>query len=177
MIRLRNVILCSALTFYLYSCSETKPEEGALGVVDVQENRGGAKVKLDPAKDVFTIGEKQKSTEADDFLKSISDTKAKANVVDSSKVLTDLIVHIENAPIEDDLFVFGLESSNGKVLTVDIFDDKGNIMNSNRKIESISGLSFKAIKVGSLDNGIYFLRLKDETERSLFRKITIDHKE
>ena len=91
--------------------------------------------------------------------------------------LLDVNFTMSDEPVENGVFIFGIETENAKDLTVEMFDEEGFGMVANNKFDINEGSNYKALNVNSMESGDYIFRLKDDQGRELERSVTIDHKE
>lgn len=79
-------------------------------------------------------------------------------------------------PIETGAFVFGIESTDAKNLTLEMFDEEGYAMVAHNKFDIKSGNNYKALNVESMEDGAYIFRLKDGVGKELVRTVSITKK-
>lgn len=89
--------------------------------------------------------------------------------------LLDVKFSMPDEPVDNGIFIFGIETENAKNLTLEMFDEEGYAMVANNKFEINEGNNYKALNVNTLENGTYNFRLKDATGKELNRQITIAH--
>ena len=74
---------------------------------------------------------------------------------------------------EDGFFVFKVESSDQKDLTLELYDEEGFELAGTNQIYLLKGNNYRALNVGVLDDGTYIMKLKDETGAELKHKFTV----
>lgn len=87
--------------------------------------------------------------------------------------LLDVNFTMSDEPVENGMFIFGIETEDAKNLTIEMFDEEGFGMVANNKFEINQGNNYKALNVKSLDNGTYNFRLKDDAGKELNRQVTV----
>lgn len=76
-------------------------------------------------------------------------------------------------PVENGMFIFGIEAEEAKDLTIEMLDEEGFTTVANNQFQITQGNNYKALNVQSLDNGTYNFRLKDNQGKELNRKVII----
>lgn len=76
-------------------------------------------------------------------------------------------------PVDNGMFIFGIESPQAKNLTLELFDEEGFERVANNSFDITEGNNYKALNVESLNNGTYTFRIKDEAGKELNRRIVI----
>ena len=87
--------------------------------------------------------------------------------------LLDVNFSMSDEPVENGMFIFGIETENAKDLTLEMFDEEGYAMVANNKFDVTEGNNYKALNVNTLENGTYTFRLKDDTGKELNREVTV----
>jgi len=148
--------------------------DGTRGVkmVDFQ----GSQQSLNAAVDIFTLSAKTKAAANEDASNALKGIKGRLATAENIKQQLDVKFHMEDTPVEDGLFVFGIESEDVKKLTMEMYDEEGFAMAANNVVQVNSGNNYKALKVQDLENGTYIFKLKDESGKELTRQVTIDNK-
>ena len=90
--------------------------------------------------------------------------------------LLDVNFTMSDEPVENGMFIFGIETENNKNLTLEMFDEEGYAMVANNKFDITEGNNYKALNVNSLEDGTYNFRLKDEEGKELNRQVTVASK-
>lgn len=95
----------------------------------------------------------------------------------AEKVNAELDVQLlmSDAPVEDGVFVFSIETTEKQNLAIEMYDEEGFEMAANNRISLHEGINYKALNVKSLESGQYMFLLKDDLGRELIRKITVKH--
>lgn len=86
----------------------------------------------------------------------------------------DVQFSMSEEPVDNGMFIFGIESPQAKNLTLEMFDEEGFEKVANNSFDITEGNNYKALNVESLDNGTYNFRIKDETGKELNRRIVIE---
>jgi len=89
--------------------------------------------------------------------------------------LLDVNFSMSDEPVENGMFIFGIESPDAKNLTLEMFDEEGYEMAANNKFNVLEGNNYKALNVNSMNNGAYLFRLKDDTGKELVRTVSINN--
>lgn len=87
--------------------------------------------------------------------------------------ILDVQFTMSDEPVENGMFIFGIESPQSKNLTLEMFDEEGFSMVANNEFDITEGNNYKALNVESLDNGTYNFRIKDQAGKELNRKIVV----
>jgi|GEM_PF-1317935 len=87
--------------------------------------------------------------------------------------LLDVKFVTSDKPVENGMFIFGMESESAKELTLEMFDEEGFAMVANNQFDINAGNNFKALNVTNLEDGTYSFRLKDDAGRELNREVEI----
>lgn len=87
--------------------------------------------------------------------------------------LLDVNFTMSDEPVENGMFVFGIETADAKNLTLEMFDEEGYSMVANNKFEITEGNNYKALNVKSLENGTYNFRLKDDSGKELTKQVKV----
>lgn len=80
---------------------------------------------------------------------------------------------MSDEPVENGMFIFSIESPEGKNLTLEMYDEEGYDKVANNKFAVTEGNNYKALNVESMDEGDYLFRLKDDEGRELVRTVNI----
>jgi len=89
--------------------------------------------------------------------------------------LLDVKFSMSEEPVENGMFIFSIESSNAKELTLEMFDEEGFNMAANNHFAINEGNNYKALNVKEMDNGAYVFRLKDAQGKELVRTVDIEN--
>ena len=87
--------------------------------------------------------------------------------------LTSVSFKVSDAPVEDGVFLFALESKLEQNLTFEMFDEEGFQMAANNTLTLAEGNNYKAINVSSLANGEYVVRVKNADGQELVQRVEI----
>ena len=82
---------------------------------------------------------------------------------------------MSDAPVEDGIFVFAIESEDDKKLTMEMYDEEGFEMAAQNHVTVTTGKNYKALNVKEMENGGYVFRLKDEEGKELVRQISVQN--
>lgn len=85
----------------------------------------------------------------------------------------DVNFTMSEEPVENGMFIFGIETEEAKDLTLEMLDEEGFNTVANNQFQVNQGNNYKALNVQSLDNGTYNFRLKDSQGKELNRKVMI----
>jgi hypothetical protein len=121
----------------------------------------------------LVVAKKQKQAAADDaaFVTNIySSLQAAEN---QAAALTGVSFTISDAPVEDGVFLFALDSKQAQNLTFEMFDEEGFQMAANNTLNLTEGNNYKAINVSTLNNGEYVVRVKNADGQELVQRVTI----
>lgn len=84
---------------------------------------------------------------------------------------------MSDEPVENGMFVFSIESPEGKSLTLEMYDEEGYAKVANNKFDVTEGNNYKALNVNSMAEGDYLFRLKDDQGKELVRTVNISNPE
>jgi len=90
--------------------------------------------------------------------------------------LLDVEFTMSDEPVENGMFIFGIETEDAKDLTLEMYDEEGFAMVANNKFEVTEGNNYKALNVESLGAGSYNFRLKDDAGKELNKVVTVSEK-
>lgn len=90
--------------------------------------------------------------------------------------LLDVKFSMSDEPVENGLFVFGIESPNSKKLIIEMYDEEGYELTANNEFLVEEGNNYKALNVKGMESGGYLFRLKDEKGREINRTISVVNK-
>jgi hypothetical protein len=122
--------------------------------------------------ETFAVAKKEKQA-ADDaaLLSNIYNTLQTAE--NKAAALTSVSFKVSDAPVEDGVFLFALESKLEQNLTFEMFDEEGFQMAANNTLTLAEGNNYKAINVSSLANGEYVVRVKNADGQELVQRVEI----
>lgn len=104
---------------------------------------------------------------------AVSDINAAFMSADKEAQLLDVEFTMSDEPVENGMFIFGIETDDAKSLQIEMFDEEGYAMVANNKFDITQGNNYKALNVKSLDNGSYTFRLKDDMGKELSRTVNV----
>ncbi len=87
--------------------------------------------------------------------------------------ILDVNFTMSEEPVENGMFIFGIETQEAKDLVIEMLDEEGFAMVANNEFKVTEGNNYKALNVQSLDNGSYNFRLKDGSGKELNRTVMI----
>jgi len=85
----------------------------------------------------------------------------------------DILFSMSEAPIENDMFLFSIESTEAKDLTFQVYDEEGFSVAAHNQLTVNEGQNYKALNVASLKEGSYLFRIKDKKGRELVRSFDV----
>jgi len=91
--------------------------------------------------------------------------------------LLDVKFSMSDEPVENGVFIFGIESTDAKQLILEMYDEEGYQLTANNQFHIEEGNNYKALNVKGMENGGYVFRLKDEKGREITREIEIVNKQ
>jgi hypothetical protein len=95
---------------------------------------------------------------------------------DKEAQLLDVKFNMSDAPVDNGMFVFGIETEDAKNLTMQMYDEEGFGMVANNQFQINKGENYKALNVNALDNGSYVFRLKDDNGKELQKTVVVESK-
>ena len=87
--------------------------------------------------------------------------------------LLEVRFSMSDEPVDNGMFVFSIESPDGKSLTLEMYDEEGYEKVANNEFDVTEGNNYKALNVNSMEEGDYLFRLKDDEGRELVRTVNI----
>lgn len=103
----------------------------------------------------------------------VSDINTAFMSADKEAQLLDVEFTMSDEPVENGMFIFGIETDDAKSLQIEMYDEEGYSMVANNKFDITQGNNYKALNVKSLDNGSYTFRLKDDMGKELSRTVNV----
>ncbi|MFT5646185.1 MAG: hypothetical protein ACI976_000863 [Aureispira sp.] len=88
----------------------------------------------------------------------------------------DVNFTMSDEPVDNGMFIFGIETKDAKNLTLEMYDEEGYAMVANNKFDITEGNNYKALNVESLSAGSYNFRLKDDSGKEMDKVVTIAEK-
>lgn len=125
-------------------------------------------IKLD---DIINISEKTSAEDQDAM--DVMNLNQKLMGAEKEAQLLDVNFSMSDEPIDNGMFIFGIQTKDAKQLTLEMHDEEGFALVANNIFEINEGQNYKAINVSSLDKGTYNFRIKDDAGRELNREIKI----
>jgi hypothetical protein len=175
------------VVLFAISCDNTNQNESAtvgnLDKIDLNSHRGAKEshqavdrfsladidVNLDAMETVAMQQMNQEDADAADIM-NINSTLMAA---EKEAQLLEVRFSMSDEPIDNGMFIFSIESPNGKNLTLEMYDEEGYDKVANNKFAVTEGNNYKALNVNSMDEGDYLFRLKDDEGRELVRTVNI----
>jgi hypothetical protein len=133
-----------------------------------------ADVKIDLTA-METVAMQQMSAEDADAAAIMSINQSLMSAEKEAQLL-DVKFSMSDEPVENGVFIFGIESADAKNLTLEMFDEEGFEMAANNKFDITEGNNYKALNVKAMEAGSYLFRLKDDSGKELVRTVSITHK-
>lgn len=121
-----------------------------------------------------TIAMEQMNEEEDDA-QILMNMNARLMAAEKEAQLLQVNFSMSDEPVENGMFVFSIESPDGKNLTLEMYDEEGYEKVANNKFEITEGNNYKALNVNSMSDGDYLFRLKDDQGKELVRTVNISN--
>jgi len=121
--------------------------------------------------DIINISEKMSAEDQDAM--NVMSLNQKLMATEKEAQLLDLNFSMSDEPIDNGMFVFGIQTEYAKKLTLEMHDEEGFTLVANNIFTVNEGQNYKAINVSSLDEGLYNFRIKDDAGRELNRQVNI----
>jgi hypothetical protein len=135
-----------------------------------QVNFQGKMVTLE-AGDMIGTAQAMNADNAD--AQAINNMNAALMGAEKEAQLLEVNFTMSDEPVENGMFVFGIETQDAKNLTLEMHDEEGFAMVANNKFDVTEGNNYKALNVKSLEAGSYNFRLKDDSGKELNRVVTV----
>lgn len=121
--------------------------------------------------DIIAVAQKmnaegQDAVDVMNINQSLMGAEKEAQLLDVKFVMSD-------KPVDNGMFIFGMESESAKELTLEMFDEEGFALVANNQFDITAGNNFKALNVTNLEDGTYSFRLKDDAGRELNKEVEI----
>ncbi len=137
----------------------------------LEVNFEGQMIKLETS-DIVATAQAMNSEDADaQHIMNINSTLMGA---EKEAQLLDVNFTMSDEPVENGMFIFGIETEDAKSLKIEMYDEEGYAMVANNQFDITEGNNYKALNVKSLDNGTYTFRLKDDTGKELNRTVKVN---
>jgi len=104
---------------------------------------------------------------------AVMDVNSALMGADKEAQLLDVNFTMSDEPVENGMFIFGIETEDAKNLTLEMHDEEGFAMVANNKFDVTEGNNYKALNVKSLNPGSYNFRLKDASGKELNRVVKV----
>lgn len=125
-------------------------------------------IKMD---DIINISEKMSAEDQDAM--DVTNLNQKFMAAEKEAQLLDVNFTMDDEPIDNGMFIFGIQTDDAKQLTLEMRDEEGFSLVANNMFTINEGQNYKAINVSSLDKGTYNFRIKDDAGRELNRQVNI----
>lgn len=137
----------------------------------LEVNFEGQMITLETS-DIVASAQAMNAEDAD--AQAIMDINSTLMGAEKEAQLLDVNFTMSDEPVENGMFIFGIETENAKSLNIEMFDEEGYAMVANNKFDITEGNNYKALNVNSLENGSYTFRLKDDTGKELSRTVKVN---
>jgi hypothetical protein len=121
-----------------------------------------------------TVAMEQMNEEEDDA-QILMNMNATLMAAEKEAQLLQVRFSMSDEPVENGMFVFSIESPDGKNLTLEMYDEEGYEKVANNKFDVTEGNNYKALNVNSMSDGDYLFRLKDDQGKELVRTVNISN--
>jgi hypothetical protein len=184
-----STLLSISAIFFVTSCGES-PSDNAATIVDINttETRAGeVGDQVAEATQAFEINGKSFTVNVADIMTAVANENANQASEDAMNIVNSLMGADKEAqvlevtflmsdkPVDNGIFVFGIETENPKSLTMQMFDEEGFGMVANNEFDITGGNNFKALNVTALNSGNYIFRLKDADGKELQKTVTVSN--
>ena len=119
------------------------------------------------------IGKASQLHAADADAQAMMDVNAAFLAAEKEAQALDVTFTMAEEPVDNGMFIFGIETQEAKKLKMEVFDEEGFAMVANNEFDITEGNNYKALNVQSLDNGTYTFRIKDNQGKELNRKMVV----
>jgi len=179
-------ILGLAVILFTASCGSESTDNANFEIDNPAKVRAGAAQEADASQVTF-MG-KTISLKAADIMEaamSEAENQDAADVMNINQTLMgaekeaqllDVNFSMADEPVDNGMFIFGIETEDAKDLTMQMYDEEGFGMVANNQFEINQGNNYKALNVNSLESGSYVFRLKDAEGKELQRTVEVSHK-
>ena len=175
---LKSLIL-GAFAFSFVACSNNAPQvEQEINVIE-SENRGLSKSfsfqgqNIDLKVSDIIIVQKAQAKQADDAAAAASMLR-NTLAAQGSNTMNDVQL-TANAKAEAGMFIFSLDATQTKNVSLQLFDEEGFSLAANNTFSINSGKNYKALNVAALDNGTYKMLLKDEEGKEIVSRVVVEN--
>jgi hypothetical protein len=180
-------ILGVAVILMTTSCGNNNTDSSGFEIANPSQVRAGALVDQTKSNDLILnfngkaitisttdiIGAAQKiNAENQDAIDIMNINQTLMGAEKEAQIL-DVNFTMSDKPVENGMFIFGIETPDAKNLTLEMYDEEGFALVANNKFDINEGNNYKALNVNSLENGTYTFRIKDDTGKELNRTIEV----
>jgi hypothetical protein len=178
-----NIFFVGLLTIlFAASCSNNQPtmqvtemdsasaEVTRAGKTTMEVSFEGQMITLETS-DIVAIAQTMNAEDAD--AQAVMNINATLMGAEKEAQLLDVNFTMSDEPVENGMFIFGIETADAKSLNIEMFDEEGYAMVANNKFDITEGNNYKALNVKSLENGSYTFRLKDDSGKELSRTVKV----
>lgn len=130
----------------------------------------GKKITL-RAEDIIQVAQEAGAAEADADL--VTNLNSAFMGAEKSAQTLDVTFTAADEPVDNGMFIFGIQTEDEKDLTMEVFDEEGFAMVANNQFTVNGGNNYKALNVNTLENGTYNFRLKDVNGNELNRQVKV----
>lgn len=184
-----KLLMLVAVVLFAVSCDNANQNQSATiaspDKIDLNSHRGAkathqavdrfsladVDVNLDAMETVAMQQMNQEDADAQDIMNMNSALMA----AEKEAQLLEVKFSMSDEPIDNGMFIFSIESPDGKNLTLEMYDEEGYDKVANNKFEVTEGNNYKALNVNSMEDGDYLFRLKDEKGSELVRTVNINN--
>lgn len=138
---------------------------------NLMEVKFGNKMVSIDMDDIINVSEKMSAEDQDAMdIMNVNQTLMSA---EKEAQLLDVNFSMSDEPIDNGMFIFGIQTEDAKQLTLEIRDEEGFTLAANNIFEINEGQNYKAVNVSSLEKGTYNFRIKNDAGHELNRQINI----
>lgn len=172
-------------TFFICSIALTlmSCESGTSHMASTAVNVGGSVTGQNVVKESFEYDAANLEIMEPTGMRTISEENVLTNIhrnlmaAENEAELLDIKFSMSDEPVENGVFIFGIESADNKILTIEMYDEEGFHLTANNKFHIQEGNNYKALNVSGMENGTYVFRLRDDKGREINRKVDIAHEQ
>ncbi|WMX15223.1 MULTISPECIES: hypothetical protein [unclassified Aureispira] len=184
-----KLLMLVAVVLFAVSCDNANPTQSATVAsadkIDLNSHRGAKEthqtidrfsladidVNLEAMETVAMEQMNQENADAQDIM----NMNAALMGAEKEAQLLEVKFSMSDEPVENGMFIFSIESPDGKNLTLEMYDEEGYAKVANNKFDVTEGNNYKALNVNSMEDGDYLFRLKDDEGRELVRTVNISN--
>lgn len=179
-----NLFFAAAATILLAaSCNTTTPETKTVDPKDAQLTRTVAveakAIQVEFEGKTITlntediVGTAQAMSAEDQDAQKLMAVGSSLMAAEKEAQILDVNFTMSDDPVQNGMFIFGIETEEAKDLTIEMLDEEGFTTVANNQFQVNQGNNYKALNVQSLDNGTYNFRLKDAQGKELNRTVKV----